>query len=1040
MSDKKLLKEGAATRLAFNTYIKEISEKFKSDMTSEMGYRTHFEILLKNIFPKENIGHDDRARENNKPDFVITNSAGVEMLYIEAKTIGVSLDKTEKLDQMKRYFGYANLVLTDYTEFRFYRNGTAYGKIVKIADFNIKTKTIKAKPENYTILVEDITNLAESQIEMIKSGHHLAQVMGGKAKRIRDYVSEIFAQDQDDTDDNTNTVNADNNEIKKVYDVIKNTLVNDLDVKNFTDMYAQTLVYGLFIARYHDDTLDSFTRQKARNLIPSSNPFLMHFFDHIAGVNFDKKLSYIVDELCTLFLHSDVKELMETYTKQKEDPIIYFYEDFLEKYDSVLKKKMGVYYTPTPIVNFIVRSVDEIIKKDFNLPGGLCDTTLVNKTLANKTLANKTPVSTTHKVQILDPAVGTGTFFSAIINHIYENNFRNIQEGKWNKYVEKNLLPRLHGFELMMTPYIIAHLKLNLVFKKTGFNAFKQRLGIYLTNSLEGIKGIDEESQEQLKTETGFGLMGQILEESKHANKIKNNTQIMVIVGNPPYSVSSSNKGAEIKKLLEVYKKNLNEINLNSLSDDYIKFIRYAEFFIEKNKTGIVAMVTNNSFVDGIISRQMRKHLLETFDDIYILDLHGSARKKEKSPDGSKDENVFNIMQGVSINIFVRKNENKKELGTVYHADLFGLKELKYNFLNQNNNESIKTVKWQKINYTEPYYFFVPKDFSSQDKYSKGFKVSELFCVKLAGIATGDDKNLVSFKSFKKNNQKYLYRPFDIRNINYDLKKVSRHRFFVMKHIIEKDNIGLMYSRTCVDKNKPGHGMVFNKLADMNLMGAMTYCAPIYLYPEKYSLEQKRIPNFNDKIINDFANKINLKFTNEKTDEKETFAPIDVLDYICAMLHSPSYRNKYKELLKIDFPVIPYPADVVKFKQLVEYGKELREIYLLESLKLENNYTANPIAAYPVAKEDEAADVVEIVKYKDNKVFINKEQYFGNVPELAWNFYIGIHQPAQKWLKDRKKVNYKLTYDDLIHYQKVIIALIETDRIMKEIDTHTKDC
>src|SRR3990167_6469898 len=401
-------------------------------------------------------------------------------------------------------------------------------------------------------------------------------------------------------------------------------------------------------------------------------------------------------------------------THKGPDPIIHFYEDFLKEYDDELRKKMGAYYTPLPVVQFIVRSVDYLLEKEFGLAAGLADT-------------SKTAFGV-HRVQILDPAVGTGTFISEVIGKIYTRILKSKQEGRWPAYVHNDLLPRLHGFELMMTPYTIAHLKLAMAFKKTGFKYFNQRLGIYLTNSLE-------ESVTQKNLFTGFGFAESIAEESKEASAIKNKTPIMVIIGNPPYSISSSNKGEWIQSLIKDYKKGLGERKIN-LDDDYIKFIRFAEHFIERNRTGIVAMITNNSFIDGITHRQMRKHLLETFDDIYILDLHGNSKKKEKAPDGGKDENVFDIQQGVSINIFIRKEGEKKGLGKVHHSETFGKQEEKFETLNESD---IQSIQWQELKYSDPYYFFVPKEFSKIIGYEKGIKIDDLMAVHNSGIVTSND-------------------------------------------------------------------------------------------------------------------------------------------------------------------------------------------------------------------------------------------------------------------------------------------------------------
>jgi predicted helicase len=999
----------------FDHYIQSISSKFSHLETSEMGYRADFEILLKGIFESikvRRVDHDARAKQGSRPDFIVLNK-DVPLLYLEAKDIGVSLDKVEKSEQMARYFGYTNLVLTDYLEFRFYRNGLPYEQPIKIASYDLKNRIITPLSQNYEPVAKTLLDFTQSQKEPIKSGEHLSQIMGGKAQRIRDNLRHFLISDS-----------AQNIELLRVYEAIKKMLVHDLTIDTFSDLYAQTLVYGLFVARYYDDSPDTFSRQESRDLVPASNPFLQHFFDHIAGPNFDKRLSYIVDELCLVFQHADTKKLIEEYMGDA-DPVIHFYEDFLKEYDPALRKEMGAYYTPLPVVKFIIRSVDYILQKEFNLPNGLADT--------SKLPNNK------HRVQILDPAVGTGTFISAAIRTIYERLKKQGQEGRWPAYVHNDLLPRLHGFELMMAPYTIAHLKLSLAFKQTGFWKFHRRLGIYLTNSLE-----QGEVQQNLLS---FGFAESIAEEAKEADKIKNETPIMVVIGNPPYSISSQNKGKWILQLIKDYKTGLGERKIN-LDDDYIKFIRFAEHFIEKNKSGIVAMITNNSFIDGITHRQMRKHLLETFDEIYILDLHGNSKKKEKAPDGGKDENVFDIQQGVAISIFVRRAEDKKGLGKVYHAELYGKREDKFKALNESD---IQTVKWNKLDYSEPYYFFVPKDFSMGETYNKGFKADELFTIYSSGIETQKDSIVIQFtkqelekvrndieftddafikntygikdsrdwnlKSARQDLQiakdiQIAYRPFDDRWTFYSGKTkgiLAYPRAEVMGHII-KTNMALLTVKrqTSFDFQ---HVFVSKLVAERCVVSLQTgevgYIFPLYLYSEDGS----RTPNLKKEIIDEL----------EKIVGK--VSPEDIFDYIYAVLHSPIYREKYKEFLKIDFPRVPYPKDTKTFKKLVAFGAELRSLHLLESPKVNQFITTYPIAG---------SDTVEKLAYKNGKVFINTEQYFGNVPELAWNFYIGGYQPAQKWLKDRK--GRALTNTDIEHYQKIIVALVETNRIMKEID------
>ena len=991
----------------FEQYIQGIAEKFSHQETSELGYRTEFETLVKGIFKStgiKRIDHDPKAKQGNKPDFILYNHS-IPILYIETKDIGVSLDKIEQSKQMSRYYGYTNLVLTDYTEFRFYRNGLRYENPIKIATYDFKNRIITPIPQNYQFIEKTLLDFPQSQKEPIKSGKHLAKIMGGKAQRIRDNVKTYLA-----------TESEKNKEILNVYGTIKILLVHDLKPESFADLYAQTLVYGLFVARFNDTTPESFTRREARDLVPASNPLLRHFFDHIVGPDFDKRLEYIVDELCEVFSHANVQELMKEYYKtdlrgeihEGPDPVIHFYEDFLQEYDAKLRKKMGAFYTPLPVVKFIINSVEHILKKDFNLSNGLADSSKINDV---------------HKVQILDPAVGTGTFLTEALKKIYTH-FDN-QKGRWHSYVHHDLLPRLYGFEIMMAPYTIAHLKMSMVLKDTGFKYYNNtRLRIYLTNSLE-----KPTSQEDM---LAFDFAASVAEESKEAAVIKDQKPIMVVLGNPPYSGESSNKGEWILKLLEDYKKEpggnikLQEKNPKWINDDYVKFLRFGQYFIEKNRTGIVAFINAHGFLDNPTFRGMRWNLLKTYDKIYILNLHGNSKKKEIAPDGGKDENVFDIQQGVSINIFVKTNKkNPKDLATVFYQDLWGGRQKKYDYLAENN---LNTVPFQEIQNKGPMYFMVPKDLRLEEKYNQGFAVNELFKISSVGVVTANDEILIATNKkelilkvqnhFKitpdeKFIQEISYRPFDYRFIYFDQKLIERSREKVMQHFIKGWNIGLNWIRPMssqysfsifISKYITDQCSAGNKSAGAGI----SYLAPLYIYDN----EGSRTSNFNLEISNKIEDKIGKMY------------PEKIFDYIYAILHSSNYRKKYKELLKINFPRIPYPKDKKTFNLLTLFGKKLRELHLLESLKIKSTRISYPI---------EGTDLVENIKYNKDKVFINKDQYFGKVPEIAWNIFIGGYQPAQKWLKDRKGST--LTNEDIEHYQKIIVALIETDKVMKKIDT-----
>lgn len=996
----------------FSRYIQGITAKYSNEMTSEYGYRKEFEVLLEEIFQSDNvkklkteIEHDAKTRSGNKPDFVVTNNS-IPILYIETKDIGVSLDKVEQSSQMVRYYGYENLVLTDYVEFRFYRNGQKYGEPILIATYDKKDRSVTPNPQNYELLQRTLVDFTLEHKEPIKSGLHLSKIMGGKAQRIRENVLELLKGE---------TTSANIEDLKKVYETIKQLLVHDLTEEDFADMYAQTLVYGLFVARYNDETPDNFTRSEARDLIPASNPFLRHFFDHIAGASFPKRLEYIVDELCEVFSHADIEKLMKDYYQRGKskndkigpDPVIHFFEDFLKEYDPVLRKRMGAYYTPQPVVQFIVRSVDEILKKDFGLRNGLADTSKTEQGV--------------HKVQVLDPATGTGTFYSKVIGHIYKTFKDNKQEGRWPKYVHNDLLPRIHGFELMMAPYTIAHLKLSMAFKETGFKYFNDRLGIYLTNSLEDLG--------EQKNLLSFGFAESIANESKEASKIKKETPIMVVVGNPPYSGESSNKGEWIMNLMEDYKKEpggkekLNERNPKWINDDYVKFMRFGQHFVEKNDSGIVAFINPHGFLDNPTFRGMRWNLLKTYDKIYVLNLHGNAKKKEVCPDGSKDENVFDIMQGVSINILVKTGEKAEdELGKIFYTDVWGLRHEKFEFL---NGETLESIKFEELPNVEPMYFMVPKDFELEREYNKGFSLGDLFVSSSIGIVTAKDKILINEKKDAllesinefyeiQPNESYIervnYRPFDKRYLYYDTKLVERTRENVMKNYMVSPNWGFLTTKSHQDDSF-GHIMVTDSISEAIYLSPRTASnamnLPLYLYSDDGS----KTPNFNPEI----ANKIK--------DSIGEYTPEELFDYMYAILHSPIYRERYKEFLKIDFPRIPYPRDRKLFDKLVKVGTELRKTHLMESDAVQS-------ASLPFPEMGD--DTVDKIKYKDGKVYINDTQYFDEVPETAWNFYIGGYQPAQKWLKDRK--GRVLENEDIEHYQRIIKALLETDRLMKEID------
>jgi len=618
-------------------YLENIIKEFNSWRAREHSYRPALKNLLESINDSI-LATNEPSRESCwAPDFIITDKKNIPRGYIEAKDIVLNiLDDKKNQAQIKKYFDgelWYNFIHTDNIEFRFYRNALLV-ETVKIAE--LQNNKIIPRIEEFWKLEMLLKNFLTFKTQTITSSKKLSEIMAWKARMIKRVIYMTLIKQKDVQ-----------TEIHNQFEVFKKILVADLDETSFADIYAQTITYWLFTARLHDPTLPTFDRDEAANLLPKSNPFLKKFFQSLRD-DLDPRIEWIVDDLIEVFLACDVKKLLEWYwkTTSRNDPIIHFYEDFLSMYDSRLRKAKWVYYTPEPVVNFMIRWVDNILKTEFNLSDWIADTSKVEIEVDTQNIVRwkiKKQKKEVHKVQILDPATGTGTFLNNIIKYIYETRFA-WMTGIWKNYVDENLLPRLHGFEIMMASYAMAHLKLDLTLQDTGYkNENQQRLWIYLTNSLE-----------EAHDDTWTLFANWLSHESTEANHIKKDMPIMTIIWNPPYAVSSQNKWDFIMNLLKDYKKDLNERKIN-LDDDYIKFIRYSSSLIEKNWEWILCFITNNSYLDGITHRQMRKHLSEIFDKIYIYDLHGNARKKETCPDWNVDQNVFDIMAWVNIIFAVKK-------------------------------------------------------------------------------------------------------------------------------------------------------------------------------------------------------------------------------------------------------------------------------------------------------------------------------------------------------------------------------------------------
>ncbi|WP_283803876.1 type ISP restriction/modification enzyme [Campylobacter jejuni] len=1041
---------------AYLENIKDISTNDK-----EHTHRTALQNLLQAIKDnqdKQNKISIKQEPNNDKegrgaPDFLITKDF-LTLGYIENKRVNANLDNIIKSDQILKYTKLSpNIILTDYLRFILLslndKNEIIICKEVKICSLDeiksviknqslLETKT-KELNELFAIFFSKIPNPINSALDF---ANHLSL-------RTRILKDELL-------------LSSKNEILLSLFNTFKETLYKELSYEEFCDSFAQTLTYSLFLAKLNNDTAKEIDLNNAKKFIPKSFPlirsmsgFLDDSFENLENIK------WLLEEIINIINHIDITSIIKELNKTGEkdlfnrptilsthkDPYLHFYETFLASYDPKLREVRGVYYTPAPVVIFIINAIDEALKQDFNHKKGLSEALDKNITL-------------------LDFATGTGTFLLEAFRKALEP----ISKNSVN-YNPKALIDKFCGFEFLIAPYTIAHLKISQSFKEE-FNSplnDDESLKIALTNTLYS-KSISKEQNDQ---NTLFTLID-LTKEFKKAQKIKEE-QILIITGNPPYSGASSNKGLyedeiKISYGLEPSKANLskeqkeyinlyfqektkqntktfkaiyekhkleNEKNTKWLLDDYVKFIRFAQSKIDSQESGIFAFISNNSFLDNPTFRGMRYSLMQSFDKIYILNLHGDVNKKEKAPDGSKDDNVFDIKQGVSINIFIKQNSKTKNTKIYYH-DLHGKRKDKYEFLYEND---LNSIKWTLIKNNEPFYLFLPQNNDLLEEYNKGVSVKDMFILSSVGIVSAKDSILIStnteklkqqihdyYNEFdKKNIKKIAYRPFDTQKIYYDIKKVERPRIETMEHFLENENIGLICDRG-TKLNNINNIFISNKIIDLHLVGSGSYIYPLYLYPTTRSKKflKKENPNFNEE---NFTSKIENFKESFRTfiDEfyKEKFSPEDILGYIYAVLFHKIYREKYLDFLKIDFPKIPFTKDKNTFKNLSKLGLKLINLHLLKNDELDFNVGE---ALFKDIKNKNFK--IQKIKYnKDTKeLFINESLYFTKVSPEIYEFKIGGYAVLDKYLKSHKEEDI-----DHKHFTLIIQTLDETLKIQDEI-------
>jgi len=1036
-------------------YLKNIAKTTAQGDAREESYYAHFANFLYEYASEIEKSHIrittlPKKTEAGNPDFRVWDGKQHIVGYIEAKKPGENLDDIEESEQLKRYRStFPNLILTDFYEFRLYRNGNLIKKVFIARNFIAKKLQMTPALENEEQFTSLLNEFFSFSLPKVYTAENLAIELAKRTGFLRDEVVAIELEEEE----------KGKGGILSFYTTFKKYLVANLSQKDFADLYSQTVTYGLFAARTRAD--GNFNRKIAYDLIPKTIGILRNVFHFISLGDLSPHMEVIIDDISEVLQTADVNKILdEFYKKGKgEDPIVHFYETFLNIYDPKTREKRGVYYTPESVVKYIVRSVHELLKTNFGLMDGL---------------ASK-------DVTLLDPSGGTLTFPAEAIKLAVKEFTDKFGEGGKSKFIQNHLLKDFYSFEIMMAPYAIGHIKISFLLEELGYKMKDgDRFKLYLTNTL------DMEDLQQ----TEIPGIESLSEESHHAAKVKKDEPILVIVGNPPYSGHSANNNDWIDDLLKkdsdgaqsYYKidnQPLGEKNPKWLQDDYVKFLRFAQWKISKAGQGIVGMITNHSYLDNPTFRGMRQSLINSFNEIYVIDLHGNSLKKETCPDGSKDENVFDIMQGVSIVLMVKKKNVKG--CKVYHRDLFGLRESKYEWLAK---REFKKKDYEMLKPDTPWYFLIKRDTEEIEHYNKWWKVNEIFPVNSVGIVTARDELTIKWSASEMLNtvrtfanmktelarqgfnlgkdardwkidlaQEDLkktglapeniliinYRPFDYRFTYYTGHSRGFHcmpRCDVMQHML-KENIALTIGRQGqVVGNESLWNLAFvsENIIDFNLFyrgGELLF--PLFLYPT----EEKKKSSFGNMMLFEPQGKYGKERRANVSEKlmlqlhkayKKNPSPEEILYYVYAVLYSNIYREKYAEFLKIDFPRIPFTKKYELFKELAEFGKELTELHLLKHKSL-----AHPSVRFWGKK---GSDKIEKPNYdeKEKFVYINEDKYFENISPEMWNYQIGGYRVLEKYLKDRKGRQ----MEDPGHYCRMAEAILKTIELQKETDKYFK--
>ena len=1028
-------------------FIREYAEALAAipPAATEISYRSAQEKLLRDaaaaLAAENEIGEsfeilNEPQRESGAgaPDFRVAARGHGVVGYVESKAPGANLESIARGAQMEKYRDLSeNIVLTDTRVFLLLRAG----KIIASANLSDSDASprLSLAPDMAKQDRDDLRRLLKRFLRYppsaLADAERLAVYLAAPCRDLRDGLTAILSDP-----------NIKATRLRGLLQEFRRCVTDKLSAEQFADVFAQTLVYGLFMARLNAPSGEQIDFHSQRH-IPQNFALVSELVDFLPELQKPdyESIRWIGEDILAIARAIDVAKIKRSLSfdgKKRSlsfgdegsdsDPYVYFYEHFLAKYDPKLRQTRGVYYTPPPVVKFIVNAARDVARRDFGKLG----------------LADE-------GVYVLDFAAGTGTFLLEAMR----------LELAGKEKIERKMLARdqltrnFFGFEFMIAPYAIAHLKLSQFLADAGCGLGKNdRLRVYLTNTLE-----------PLPKETELpNLLPALSEDTRRAQEVKDKTPILAVVGNPPYSGVSQNRGAWIGGLIDDYKRvdgaPLGERNSKWLQDDYVKFIRFAQWKIEQAKRGVVAIVTNHAFLDNPTFRGMRQSLLSTFDRLYFLDLHGNSKKRECAPDGGKDENVFDIQQGVAISILV-KNPEAKEKG-VFHADFWGKRESKYESCLASK---IDSVRWRKIAPDKPQYLFIPRDKAAAAAYEKFRRVSEIFRTHSAGIVTARDKLTIGFEDYSLRNRirefaalppetarvkfglgpdardwkvefaqadlretgldgkrvcEIAYRPFDSRFTYYTGKSRGFQcmpRNAVMRHMLDGDNIGLVSVRQVKAGRTWQHCFVADRLVDSTCISTRTseigYLYPLYLRDEKSG---KIIENLSP----DFRRWIDSRYG-------RAFSTRDILNCIYAVLHSPDFRHRYADFLRADFPRPPFPKAESEFIRLAKIGGALVDTHLLVAPKIKIG---------DLARHLRGADDCKIDKCKHDAVrdrlYFNADGYFEPLPREVWEFEIGGYQPLKKYLQARKGRELSTRDKDTIRAAANAIAF--TIKKMGEID------